>query len=117
VEKVRFDGTGIVGLFGMGGSARTVLALKMREELTPRYPDAQFYLDLKGTGKQALSPVEVDDAHNPCVRTRHLSPLIVADLEGKYRSVLNERRAILFLDNTAGREQIQNVIPPEGVFF
>ena len=114
IEKVRFGGGGIVGLFGMGGIGKTALAFKLAEELTPRYPDAQIYLDLKGTSRKPVSAVEVMKhvirAYEPA------SPLssVVADLEGKYRSVLNERHAILFLDNVADREQIQSLIPPEG---
>ena len=114
VERVRFDGAGIVGLFGMGGVGKTALALKIAEELTPRYPDAQLYLDVKGGTGQPLSLVEVMThiirAYEP---TAHI-PSIVAGLEGKYRSILNERRAILFLDDVAGRDQIQSLIPPEG---
>ena len=114
VERVRFDGAGIVGVFGMGGIGKTVLALKIAIELTPRYPDAQFYLDLKGTSKQPLSAVEVMTHIIRAYEPASSLPSSDADLEGKYRSVLNERRSILFLDNAADREQIQTLIPPEG---
>ena len=114
VEKVRFGGAGIVGLFGMGGVGKTVLAIKIAEELTPRYPDAQFFLDLKGTSKQPLSALDVMTHIIRAYEPGFPLPSIVADVEGKYRSVLNERRAILFLDNTADRDQIQSLTPPEG---
>ena len=45
----------ISGLQGMGGVGKTALALVLAERLKPRYPDAQFYLDLKGADKQPLS--------------------------------------------------------------
>jgi hypothetical protein len=41
-------GATISGLRGLGGIGKTALALKLAEGLTPAYPDAQFYLDLRG---------------------------------------------------------------------
>ena len=43
----------------MGGIGKTALALKLVELLKPRYPDAQFFLDLKGASKQPLTVAEV----------------------------------------------------------
>ena len=50
-------GATISGLQGMGGVGKTALALKVAEALMPRYPDAQFFLDLRGTSTP-LSPAE-----------------------------------------------------------
>src|SRR5205085_1066134 len=57
MSKIDQGGVTISGLQGQGGIGKTALALKLAEQLTPRYPDAQFYLDLKGhdTSKQPLS--------------------------------------------------------------
>ena len=44
---IESGGATILGLRGMGGVGKTVLALKLAEQLKPRYPDAQFYLDLR----------------------------------------------------------------------
>ena len=45
-------GATISGLHGMGGVGKTALALVLADRLTDRYPDAQFYLDLKGAHEQ-----------------------------------------------------------------
>ena len=55
VERVKFEGTSIVGLFGMGGIGKTALGLRLGEELITRYPDAQIYLNLRGPGGKPIS--------------------------------------------------------------
>ena len=55
LAAIEAGGVTISGLQGMGGIGKTVLALKLVELLKPRYPDAQFFLDLKGASTQPLS--------------------------------------------------------------
>ena len=93
---------------------KTTLALKLAEQLTARYPDAQFYLDLKGNSKQPLTP---SDAMAHIVRSFHPTidpPKTDAELSGVYRSVLHDRRALLMMDNASSREQVEPLIPPKG---
>ncbi len=102
----------ILGLSGMGGIGKTTLALKLAEQLLPGYPDAQFYLDLKGMSEQPLSPPEAM-AH--VIRSLYPQtdlPEREAELSGLYQSVLYHQRAILFMDNAAGAEQVTPLIPP-----
>jgi hypothetical protein len=58
LAAIEVGGVTISGLQGLGGIGKTVLALKLVEMLKPRYPDAQFYLDLKGSSAQPLTTAE-----------------------------------------------------------
>lgn len=58
LAAIEVGGVTISGLHGMGGIGKTVLALKLVELLKPRYPDAQFFLDLKGASTQPLTVPE-----------------------------------------------------------
>jgi tetratricopeptide (TPR) repeat protein len=106
--------SGLAGVAGMGGVGKTALALKAASELRDRYPDAQFYLDLKGTSP---NPLTTADAMAHVIRAYHPDarlPESESALSGLYRSVLDGKRALLLMDNAANREQVQPLLPPEG---
>jgi tetratricopeptide (TPR) repeat protein len=105
--------TAIFGLRGMGGVGKTSLALKIAAELAPIYPDAQIYLDLQGV----TTPLSPDQAMAHVVqsfRPEERLPENRVALEALYREVLFGKRALLLMDNAAGREQIESLVPPAG---
>src|ERR1044072_5271637 len=114
LSGIEAGGVTISGLQGMGGIGKTALALKLVELLKPRYPDAQFYLDLKGASTQPLS-VSEELAH--VVRAYHPTaklPDNESELRGLYLSVLDGQRALLLMDNAANPAQVEPLIPPAG---
>src|SRR5215216_6221635 len=112
LAAIEHGGVTISGLQGMGGIGKTALALKLVEQLKPRYPDAQIYLDLKGASTQPLSAAEAL-AH--VIRSFHPAaklPDSETDLRGLYRSVLEGQRALLLMDNAFDAKQVDLLIPP-----
>lgn len=89
LAAIEHGGITISGLQGLGGIGKTALALKLVEQLKPRYPDAQFYLDLKGASVQ---PLAVSEALAHVVRAYHPAaklPDSETELRGLYLSVLD----------------------------
>jgi tetratricopeptide (TPR) repeat protein len=105
-------GTIISGVQGLGGVGKTALALKLADEIKDRYPDAQFYLDLRGVSDNPLTPAE---AMTRIIRayllTDHL-PQCEAELQPIYLSVLHNQRALLLMDNARDDAQVRPLIPP-----
>jgi tetratricopeptide (TPR) repeat protein len=113
MSRIERGGVTISGLQGLGGVGKTALALKLAQELAPRYPDAQFYLDLKGADRQPLS---VAEALSHVIRAYHPTaklPEGEAELQSLYLSLLHGKRALLLMDNASGREQVEPLVPPE----
>src|SRR5947209_7685491 len=113
MSKIERGGVTISGLHGLGGIGKTALALKFAEALKPRYPEAQFYLDLKGVSERPATAAEalshVIRAYHPTARL----PEGEEDLRALYLSVLHGQRALILMDNASGREQVEPLIPPE----
>ena len=107
-------GTVISGLQGMGGVGKTALALVLAEQLTESYPDAQFYLDLKGTSPQPLAVAEVMAHVIRGYRPAEKLPEKEAELSGLYHSVLDGQHAILLMDNARDAAQVTPLLPPTG---
>ena len=114
LASIEIGGVTISGLQGMGGIGKTALALKLVELLKPRYPDAQFFLDLRGASTQPLTVAEalahVVRAYHPAAKL----PDTESELRGLYLSVLDGQRALLLMDNAANAEQVEPLIPPAG---
>lgn len=108
---VKTGGVTISGLQGMGGIGKTALALKLADQLKNDYPDAQFYVDLKGV-TQPLAPKEamahVIRAWNPVQQL----PEKEEDIAAIYRSVLEGKRVLLLMDNARDAQQVAPLIPP-----
>jgi hypothetical protein len=107
------QGVTISGMQGLGGVGKTALALVLAERIKPRYPDAQFYLDLQGASDHPLS---TEDAMRHVIRAYHPAarlPESLAELAAIYRSVLHGQRALLLMDNAASRQQVEPLIPPD----
>ena len=114
LAQIEGGGVAISGLRGMGGIGKTALALVLAHELAPRYPDAQIYLDLKGTSRDPLSSA---DAMAHVIRSFNRETSVPRDeaaLQGLYHSVLHGQRALLLMDNAADAQQVQPLVPPEG---
>jgi tetratricopeptide (TPR) repeat protein len=107
-------GTKMIGLYGPGGTGKTALALKLADQLAERYPDAQLYLDLKGTSARALSVIE---AQSQIIRAYHPGaklPESDAHLRGVYESTLSGKRVLVLFDNAVNAKQLVALIPPDG---
>jgi tetratricopeptide (TPR) repeat protein len=114
LEALELGGVTISGLHGLGGVGKTTLALKLAELLEGRYPDAQFYLDLKGPSAQ---PTPAADALAHVIRAYHPTaklPESLDDLRALYLSVLHGQRALLLMDNARNEHQVEPLIPPPG---
>lgn len=112
LEAVKTGGVTISGLQGLGGVGKTALALKLAEQLKPDYPDAQFYLDLKGVSPQPLTPRDamayVIRAYNSTAQL----PETEEEVAALYRSVLEGKRVLLLMDNARDAQQVAPLIPP-----
>jgi tetratricopeptide (TPR) repeat protein len=112
MQAIEKGGVTISGLRGMGGIGKTALALKLADQLRERYPDAQIYLDLRGTSEKPLPTAEAMAHVVRSYRPTDKPPDNEAELAGRYRSVLDGQRALLLMDNAASAAQVAPLAPP-----
>ncbi len=111
VSKQSKEGPTLLCIHGESGMGRTVLAIHLTNKLSSRYPDAQFYIDLKADSKQ---PVTTADAMAQVIwayRPTAKLPVNPDELASLYSTVLRDKKAILLLDN-ADDAKVKSLIPP-----
>jgi tetratricopeptide (TPR) repeat protein len=105
-------GAVISGMRGMGGIGKTALALVIAGRLKAQYPDAQFFIPLRGASDAPARPI---DAMQSVIRAYHPTAQLPDDanqIAALYRSVLEGQRAIVLLDDAKDAAQITPLLPP-----
>ena len=107
-------GAHLTGLRGMGGIGKTALALVLAHEWAGRFPDAQLFLDARGTQADPPSARALMErvvlAFHPTAKLPDDDSAIAAI----YRDVLTGKRALILLDNARDAAQARPLIPPAG---
>jgi DNA-binding SARP family transcriptional activator/tetratricopeptide (TPR) repeat protein len=105
-------GVPVVALTGPPGVGKTALALRVGHRLRDRFPDGQWYVQLRGTTEQ---PRGVGDVLAELLRLGGLAPTAVPEDLGAraaaLRSCLSGRRVLLLLDDARDAEQVAPLLP------
>jgi tetratricopeptide (TPR) repeat protein len=111
LQAVRQDKYSIIGLFGMQGVGKTQLGSRLSFMVSDTYLD-QLYLELKGTSNSPM-PAHEALAYVICkVSPNAVLPCTLDELRKLYRSVLYDKRVLIFLDDAADAEQVRHLVPP-----
>jgi NB-ARC domain len=102
----------IIGVFGAGGVGKTALATRLAHSVAARYPDGQLFVELRGASPEAADPAEVQRRILYALGMGAGSvPGDLAARQALYRSLLAERRVLLYLDDAASEEQVRPLLP------
>lgn len=105
----RFAITAIIGMAGVGKSA---LAIHVAHQLKPDFPDAQLYVNLRGTESQPLDPLDVLAGFLRAWGIDDLSmPNTLTERSQLYCSFLAGKRVLVVLDNAHDSAQIRPLLP------
>jgi len=121
-------------IFGLGidsdSEEKKALARQLAGGIKDLFPDGQVYLNLRGSGGLPDSKEQMPLKAIPALRSVlesfgiHPGPASAAAeidedaererLEGLYQSALNDRRAVILLDNAASSAQVMPFLSPPG---
>ncbi|WP_165978217.1 AfsR/SARP family transcriptional regulator [Actinomadura darangshiensis] len=104
----------VIALDGMAGVGKSMLAVHLAHRLTPHFPDGQMFLSLHAhdARQRPLTPSEALDTlfrmiGVPATRV----PAALDERAALWRSELAGSRAIIVLDDAAGRDQVEPLLP------
>jgi tetratricopeptide (TPR) repeat protein/DNA-binding SARP family transcriptional activator len=110
-------GPRIMIIEGMAGVGKTALAVHAARTAAAQYPDGTFYLNFH-THDPGLPSLDAAEALHRLLRMLTAPATRVPDAIGEraalLRAQLSRRRAIVILDDAAGPEQIQPLLPSAG---
>ncbi|WP_050670700.1 AfsR/SARP family transcriptional regulator [Luteipulveratus halotolerans] len=105
----------VVVVHGSPGIGKSTFALHSARQLASAYPDGQLYLDLAGTADAPRDPAALlAELLGSLGVSGRAIPDESAARSALLRSVLADRRVLLFLDDACSAEQVRPLLPPHG---
>lgn len=100
---------------GSPGIGKTALAIDWSHRVAAHFPDGQLFVNLNEDGDQ-LRPADVlprflSALHVPPEQMPHS----VRELAALYRSILNDRRVLVVLDDATNISQVEPMVPGNGL--
>jgi DNA-binding SARP family transcriptional activator/tetratricopeptide (TPR) repeat protein len=102
----------LVTINGKGGVGKTALALEAAHALRQHYPDGQLFAQLREAGGQPVSPMDILARFLKAFgMVPTAMPDTLAERTAVYRSLLGDRRVMIFLDDAESESQVLPLIP------
>ncbi|WP_433463630.1 AfsR/SARP family transcriptional regulator [Spirillospora sp. CA-128828] len=104
----------VIALDGMAGVGKSMLAVRLAHRLAAHFPDGQMFLSLHAHDARQ-KPVAPADALDTLLRMIGVPatrvPAALDERAALWRSELAGSRAIIVLDDAAGRDQVEPLLP------
>ena len=104
----------IVVISGAAGTGKTALAIRFGHQVARRFPGGQLYVNLRGLDP-STPPMAPAEALRFFLDALGVPPhRIPADIEGRsalFRSLLDDRRMLIVLDNARNVAQVRPLLP------
>ena len=97
---------------GVAGVGKSALAVQVAHELQSEFPDAQLYINLRGSEGQPLDPLDVLAGFLRVWGVEDQSmPQSLSERSQLYHSVIAGKRVLIILDNARDEFQIRPLLP------
>jgi tetratricopeptide (TPR) repeat protein len=102
----------VLAIAGKAGVGKTALATRVAHLLRRSFPDAQLYVNLRGTEPERLDPSDVLDRFLRALGVAgEAVPASLEERRDLYRSRVADRRMLVVLDNAADVAQVEPLLP------
>ncbi|HEX7305650.1 ATP-binding protein, partial [Lentzea sp.] len=103
----------VAAVVGTAGVGKTALAVHWAHGARGRFPDGCLYVDLRGYGPEEPVPPEQVLAGFLRVLGDRATDVgyEIAELSGRYRTLLADRRMLVVLDNARASDQVRPLLP------
>jgi len=113
-------GAALTGVSGLGGIGKSALAAVAAQRVAENFPDAQLWLNLRGTDQEYAKPSdvmrEIIFALDPETGAA-LKDASDAQIAQVYRSILSAQRALIVLDNARDNAQVRPLLQAHATFL